>query len=100
MVEYYLISAKDQSRFNSLSHDNLVHKFIPMPLSNENLGCKSSGRYRMGKLTVKSKKEVMLEAQRDKRKVHFATLMNICHLRNAGIRTEISEIQRPGCTPR
>ena len=28
-------------------------------------------------------KEVILEAQRDKRKVHFATLMDICHLKNA-----------------
>ena len=32
---------------------------------------------------VKSKKEVILEAQRDKRKVQFATLMDICHLKNA-----------------
>ena len=29
---------------------------------------------------VKGKKEVILEAQRDKEKVHFATLMDICHL--------------------
>ena len=32
---------------------------------------------------VKSKKEVILEAQRDHKKVHFATLMDICHLENA-----------------
>ena len=32
---------------------------------------------------VKSKKEVILEAQRDNKKVHFATLMDICHLENA-----------------
>ena len=31
---------------------------------------------------VKSKKEVILEAQRDKKKVHFATLVDICHLKN------------------
>ena len=31
----------------------------------------------------KSKKEKILEAQRDKRKVHFASLMEICHLQNA-----------------
>ena len=31
---------------------------------------------------VKSKKEVTLEAQRDKKEVHFATLMDICHLKN------------------
>ena len=32
---------------------------------------------------VKSRKEVILEAQRDKKKVHFAALMDICHLKNA-----------------
>ena len=32
---------------------------------------------------VKSKKEVILEAQRDKMKVHFATLMDICHFKTA-----------------
>ena len=32
---------------------------------------------------VKSKKKVIKEAQQDKRKVHFATLMDICHLKNA-----------------
>ena len=31
---------------------------------------------------VKSKEEVILEAQRDKKKVHFATLTDICHLKN------------------
>ena len=34
---------------------------------------------------VKSKKEVILEAQWDKNKVHFATLMDICHLKNADL---------------
>ena len=33
---------------------------------------------------VKSKKEVILEAQRDRRKVHFAALMDIGNLKNAG----------------
>ena len=30
---------------------------------------------------VKSKKEVVLEAQREEKKVHFATLMDICHIK-------------------
>ena len=34
---------------------------------------------------VKSKKEVSLEAQRDKKKVHFATLMDISQLKNVGL---------------
>ena len=32
---------------------------------------------------VASKKEVILEAHRDKRKVHFASLMDICHLKKS-----------------
>ena len=32
---------------------------------------------------VESKKEVILEAQRDIKKVHFATLMDMCLLKNA-----------------
>ena len=36
---------------------------------------------------VKSKKEVTLEAQRDKQKVHLATLVDICHLKNAELET-------------
>ena len=32
---------------------------------------------------AESKKEVMLEAQGEKTKVHFATLMDSCHLQNA-----------------
>ena len=32
---------------------------------------------------VKNKKEVILEAQRDKMRVHFASLMDICHLKSA-----------------
>ena len=31
---------------------------------------------------VKNKKEVILEAQKGKTKVHFATVMDICHLKN------------------
>ena len=34
---------------------------------------------------VKSKKEVSLEAQRERTKVHFATLMNICHTQKTRI---------------
>ena len=32
---------------------------------------------------VKGKKEVILEAQREKKEVHFAAFMDICHLKNA-----------------
>ena len=43
---------------------------------------------------VKSKKEVILEAQRDKKKVHFATLMDLCRLKKCGVRTKATEVQR------
>ena len=32
---------------------------------------------------VKNKMEVIEEAQKDKRKVHFAMLLDICHLKNS-----------------
>ena len=40
---------------------------------------------------VKSKKEVILEAQRDKKKVHFAAFMDICHLNNAELEHKLQE---------
>ena len=46
---------------------------------------------------VKSKEDVILEAQKEKKKVHFATLMVICHIgqnvrtRNFRARNEIVE---------
>ena len=30
--------------------------------------------------------------ERDKKKVHFATLMDICHLKKSGVRTPITEV--------
>ena len=41
---------------------------------------------------VKSKKMFFLEAQLDKKKVHFATLMDICHLKKCGVGTKITEV--------
>ena len=48
---------------------------------------------------VKSKKEVILEAQRDKKKVHFATLMDICHLKNAELEPKFQKYQRQSRAP-
>ena len=45
---------------------------------------RSSRRFRAWQLEkVKSKTDVVLETQKDKKKVHFDTLMDICHLKNA-----------------
>ena len=49
---------------------------------------------------VKSKTDVILEAQRDKRKVHFATLVDIGHLKNSELEPQFQKIIRPSCAPR
>ena len=77
---------------NSLQHDNLVHKFIPMPQGFDKSSSKGSGGQGMGKVEkisawnltrVSSKKEVIDEARTSGATVHFASLMDICHLKNA-----------------
>ena len=77
---------------NSLQHYNLVHKFIPMPQAMKNPAAKAAVDKEWEKpekipawdLTkVRSKKEVIDEARTKGAKVHFAALMDICHLKNA-----------------
>ena len=75
------------TRFISMTHYNLVHKFIPMPQAVRVPDAEATVDKEWKKLEtipvlklekVTSKKEVILEAQRDKKKVHFATLTDIC----------------------
>ena len=40
---------------------------------------------------VNSKEEVIVEAQRDKKKVHFATLMDMCHLKNTELEPQFQK---------
>ena len=41
---------------------------------------------------IKSKKELILEAQRDNKKVHFATLMDLlCHPKNAELELKLQK---------
>ena len=77
---------------NSLQHYNLVHKFIPMPLALKIPAAKAAVDKEWEKLEkisawnltkVKSKKEVIDEARTTGATVHFASLMDICHLKNA-----------------
>ena len=49
---------------------------------------------------VRSKKEVIDEARTSGVKVHFASLMDICHLKNAELEAKHQKIQRSSCTPR
>ena len=77
---------------NSLQHYNLVLKFIPMPQAMKIPAAKAAVDKEWEKLEkipawdltkVKSKKEVIDEARTKGAKVHFASLMDICHLKNA-----------------
>ena len=77
---------------NSLQHYNLVHKFIPMPQAMKIPAAKAAVDKEWEKLEkisacnltkVKSKKQVIDEARTKGATVHFASLMDICHLKNA-----------------
>ena len=77
---------------NSSQHCTLVHKFIPMPQVVKNLAAKAPADKEWEKLKkisewnltkVKSKKQVIDEARMSGATVHFASLMDICHLKNA-----------------
>ena len=72
---------------NSLQHYNMVHKFIPMSQAMKAAVDKEwekLDKFSAWNLTkVRSKKEVIDEARTSGAKVHFASLMDICHLKNA-----------------
>ena len=76
----------------SLHHKNLVHKIIPMPQAMKIPAAKAAVDKKWEKLEkipvwdltkVRSKSEVIDEARTKGRNVHFALLMDICHLKNA-----------------
>ena len=82
---------------NSLQHYNLVHKFIPMPQAIKIPAAKAAVDKEWEKLEkisawnltkVRSKKEVIDEARTTGAKVHFASLMDICHLTNAELKAK------------
>ena len=77
---------------DSLQHYNLVHQCIPMPQAKKIPAAKAAVDKEWEKLEkipawdltkVRSKKEVIDEARTKVAKVHFASLMDICHLKNA-----------------
>ena len=76
---------------NSLQHYNLVHKFIPMPQAMKIPAAKAAvdkewenGKNSAWNLTkVRSKKEVIDETRTSGATVHCASLMYMCHLKNA-----------------
>ena len=77
---------------NSSQYYNLVHKFIPKPQAMKIPAAKAAVDKEWEKLEkisawnltkVKSKKEVIDEARMSGATVHFASLVDICHLKNA-----------------
>ena len=77
---------------NSISHKSLVHKFISMPQSFKipdakaavEKECEQLEKILAWQLTkVRIKKEVIDEARTKGNKVHFASLMDLCHLNNS-----------------
>ena len=77
---------------NSFQHYNLVHTFIPMPQPVKIPAAKAAVDKEWEKLEkisawnltkVRSKKQVIDEARTSGAKVHFASLIDICHLKNA-----------------
>ena len=77
---------------NSSQHYNLVHKFIPMTQAMKILAAKAAVEKQLEKhekipawqLTkVKNKNEVIDEARNKGKTVHFASLMDICPLKNS-----------------
>ena len=75
---------------NSLQHYNLVHKFIPLPQAMKISAAKAAVDKEWEKLEkipawkltkVRSKKEVIDEARMSGAAVHFASLMDIFHLK-------------------
>ena len=88
------IAGKGES---SLQHCNLVHQFIPMPRAMKIPAAKAAvdkewetlekiSAWNLAKL--RSKKEVIDEARTTVATVHFASLMDICHLKNAELEAE------------
>ena len=91
---------------NSLSQSCLVHKFIPMPQTSNIPDAKAAVEKEWEKLEkipawhltkVKNKSEVIDEARNKGRRVHFASLMDLCHLKNSEFG---STRQRSSRTPR
>ena len=77
---------------NSLQHYNLVHNFVPMPQAMKIPAAKAVVDKEWEKLEkisawnltkVRNKKQVIDKARTSGATVHFASLMDICHLKNA-----------------
>ena len=78
--------------FNSLSDYNLVHKPVPIPQAMKILDAKAAVDKEWEKVeklpawqvpNLRSKRQVIEKARKEERIVHFAALMELCHLKNS-----------------
>ena len=88
---------------------NLAHKFIPMPQAMKIHAAQAAVDKEWEKLEkipawnltkVRSKKEATEDARTKGAKVHFVSLMDICHLKNAESEAKHQKYKRSSCTPR
>ena len=94
---------------NSVLHCNLVHEFIPVPQAMKIPDAKAAVDKEWKKLEtipawdvrkIKSKKEVIKEAQKNNNKIHFASLMDLYHLKNSELEPQFQKYKRKGCASR
>ena len=85
---------------NSLSHHNDVHKFIPMPQAMkipDAMVAVEKEWEKLEKITawqltkVTNENEVMAEARNEGKTLHFASLMDLCHLQNAALEPQFQK---------
>ena len=85
---------------NSTTQYSLVHKFIPMSQAMKIPDAKAAVVKEWEKLEnilawqltkVRSKKEVIEEAMNKGRKVHFSSLMDLCHLKDSELEPRIQK---------
>ena len=94
---------------NSLIHYNLVHRFILMPEAMKIPEAKAAVDKEWGKLQkipawqqtkVRNKKDVIDEARKEGKTVHFASLVDICHLNNSELEPKHQKYKRSSRAPR
>ena len=93
-------TSREKGRIISVLHDNLVHKFIPLPQAVKIPDAKAAVDKEWKKLETipawdvkkaKSKEEVIKEEQKNNNKVHFASLMDLCHLNNSELELQLQK---------
>ena len=85
---------------NSLSHYNLVRQFVPMPQAMKIPDAKAAADKEWGILEkipswqltkVRNKNELIAEARKEDKTVQFASLLDLCHLKNGELEPQIQK---------